>query len=514
MTNQQEPATAYIGRHRSRLLGWCFVALVLLVGVGAACSEPAPEESAGDGGDTSTAEDANDSADGDAAANEEVSEPGDGDSGGDTENSDDDGDSEDRAGENLDDDGDTDDTDDTVPIDDDSVIGEFAGQSWFRGTVPEGAVAADPDAEPVKIGMINIEESVAGSFPEVRAAGAAAVEFINAELGGVDGRPIEFIPCKTDFSVEASQACAQQMVQEEVLAVLGGIDITSDGSIPVLEQNNLPLIGGIPVGAVEMTSDIAFYFSGGGSGMFAALTYHAITENDAETIAIAYGDFGSFIDAARDFGGGVAESQGATAELIPFPITTADFLPVFTKAQEVGADAIVLGAGDTSCLPAMQVRSDLGITVPLYLSGACAADEILAQADGLLDDVYFNTEGPIDPDVIEGLMYQNAVDAYATEPAGGAGTVGFRGMMNLWDVLVTVGGDNLTSEAVLETIRASDDHPSFWGFNYTCATEQIPGLQALCGPDQAVFQILETDGELEIVGAGPERIDVPSLVNG
>ena len=68
----------------------------------------------------------------------------------------------------------------------DSVVGTFAGQEWFAGTVPDEPVAAT--GEPIKIGHINQEDVPAGSFPEVRLGTEAAIEFINTELGGADGQ--------------------------------------------------------------------------------------------------------------------------------------------------------------------------------------------------------------------------------------------------------------------------------------------------------------------------------------
>ena len=84
---------------------------------------------------------------------------------------------------------------------------------------------------------------------EVGGQGCTQLEqtLINEELGGVGVLPIELVSCITTFSVEQSQACAQQMVQSGAVAVIGGIDVTSNGSIPVLEQNGIPYIGGIPV---------------------------------------------------------------------------------------------------------------------------------------------------------------------------------------------------------------------------------------------------------------------------
>ena len=63
--------------------------------------------------------------------------------------------------------------------------------------------------------MINQENTPAGSFPELSQAVQAAIEFVNTELGGVDGRPIELEVCNTEFTAEGSTSCGQQFVEAE-----------------------------------------------------------------------------------------------------------------------------------------------------------------------------------------------------------------------------------------------------------------------------------------------------------
>ena len=101
----------------------------------------------------------------------------------------------------------------TVPVGDpNTVVGRLGGAEWFMGQLPVQARGADPDLDPIRVGLLNQENSPAGSFPEARAAVEAAVRWVNEELGGVNGRPVELEVCVTDFTVERSQACAQQMV--------------------------------------------------------------------------------------------------------------------------------------------------------------------------------------------------------------------------------------------------------------------------------------------------------------
>ena len=393
------------------------------------------------------------------------------------------------------------------PPDPDSsfIVGRHGGQEWFLGTLPTEPAAADDSLEPIRIGMINQEDTPIGSFPELRYAADAAVNWINTELGGVDGRPLELIPCITQFSVEKSQSCAQQLVQAGVVALVGGIDVMSQGALPILEQNGIPVVGGIPAGLAEQRSPIAFSFSGGVAGGLAAFMQHA-ADNGAERAMIAFGEYDAF-EVAADYGSAVGEHLGLDVRTVKFNLVAPDFLPVLNQAIEFGADAVVIAAADSACVSVMETFRELEIDGQLYLVGACATEQIIDAADGAHTGVVFNGEGPPNAADVEGTIYDEATDDYNEGPAKGAGTVGFRGMMNLYGVLTDLGGDNITSAAIIDSLRASADRESFWGHPYTCDGNQVPGLQALCAPQQTLF-VMSVPGQVEFVTGW---IDTPAL---
>ena len=460
-----------------RYLKQLAIAFLVFALFAAACSES--DDSAAETDGTATDDDADDPA------------PSDDDSD-DTAPSDDDAD--DDADDGADDTGD----DDTTPEVFDTVVEMFAGEEWTFGTVPDAPVAADAAAEPIKIGMINMEDSPAGSFPELRGAVDAAITWVNTELGGVDGRPIEFVPCVVPFSPEESTACAQKLVQEGVVALVGGIDVNSHASIPVLEENNIPQLGGIPASFVEQQSEIAFFYSGGTPGGMAAFMAHA-KENGAEKVMIAHGEFESFTIAANDYGKAVGESLGMDVDVVSFPLLGADYLPILNRAKSNDVDAVLMLAADASCVPIMETFVDLGLreTSQLYMFGACALEEVVEAAGDNIEGVIFGSEGPSE-ETVEGDIFDAVTEKYATMPAQATGTVGFRGFMNLYGILLELGGDNVTSEGILEISRNAVDRPSYWGHPYTCDGNQVPNLPALCAPQQTYMTI--EDGEIALFG--------------
>jgi branched-chain amino acid transport system substrate-binding protein len=391
-----------------------------------------------------------------------------------------------------------------------AVVESFAGERMSFGIVPSQPVRAE--GEPILVGMINQEDTPLGSFPELRLGAEAAVRFINEELGGVGGRPIELVPCITSFSVEKSQACAQSLVQRGVVAVAGGIDITSNGSIPILEQNNMPYVGGIPVNFDEMRSPISFQFSGGAPGAFVAFADYAATVQRAQRVAVVYADYQSIKAGAIDYGVATLRNAGVTdITEVAFPITTTDFVPVIRKAAESNPDAIFLGAADTACAPAMKTAHELGLSAKLYLVGACAAPGIAEQVgEAAVAGRIFNVEGPVGGGDREGPLYFEVIERHGDPelPAQSAATVTFRSMMNLYALLDEIGPD-VSSEDVLDLVRSARNRPSFNGHAYTCDGQQVPDLPALCAPQQVLVE--RSEGTITAL---TDWIDVPSILRG
>jgi branched-chain amino acid transport system substrate-binding protein len=391
----------------------------------------------------------------------------------------------------------------------DTIVGRWAGQPWFVGELPETPVAAE--GEPIKIGMINQENEIFGDFPELRQAALAAVEWVNNELGGVGGRPLELLPCNTNFSPEEARQCALDHVRAGVVAVTAGINIQSETAMAVYEENGIPLLGGIPVNDIDMTSEIAHQWSGGTAGMFSAWSSFAVEELGAEKIVMAVAEFAPNIEAAERFGRTVAESLGAEVELITFPLTETDYAPTMNKVADLDPDAVFIAAVDTGCIASIQAANAVGLDIPRFFSGACASPDIEEQLGEDIHGAIFAIESIIETDEpeIDRSLYFDVVSTYGEEGMEliGAGTVSVKSIMNIWDLMNELGPDDVTPDTLIELVGQSQDRASFMGHPYTCDGQQLPDLPAVCSPQQVLVQNVE--GDLAQVSDG--WIDVSAL---
>jgi branched-chain amino acid transport system substrate-binding protein len=340
---------------------------------------------------------------------------------------------------------------------------------------------------PIRIGTINQDTGAAGAFPELTTADKVAIDFINTEMNGVDGRPIELETCNTNFNPDLSQSCAQQMVSRNVVAVIGGIDIWGTG-IATLENNGVPYVGGIPVSFNAARSPASFQFSGGTWGAVLGMGQYSIETLKAEKVAIIYAEFGPITDAA-ELGKRVLEDHGAKVTLVSTSPINADMVQALNTAAQSEPDVVLALTADSGCKPTMLTAKQIGFTAPIMYTGACAAPKVIDTVGDAAEGSIFNLEADLDPENGDTVLYQAISKKYGPKHDyewQSAGTVSFRATVNLYAVLRQLGADNLTRAAVLGALRGAKDAPSFFGHPYTCDGKQLENYPAMCAPQQSL----------------------------
>lgn len=361
------------------------------------------------------------------------------------------------------------------------------------GTMVDDWMPAQPvraTKSPILVGTINQDTGATGAFPELTVADHVAFDFINTELGGVDGHPLELVACDTQFNPDRSQSCAQEMVTRKVVAVVGGIDIWGTG-IATLDGNGIPLVGGIPVSFESMRTPTSFQFSGGIWGAAIGMGQYAVDQLHARRLAIIHTEFPPITDAATVAKQAI-ERHGGTAALVSVPPIGGDMVAAMNEAAATHPDAVVALTADTGCVPAIRTAEQIGLKVPIMLTGACAATKIVDELGPSINGKIFNLEAELDPANADNRLYRAIAAKYG--PARkyewqGAGTVSFRAVLNLYVQLRRIGADKITPAAIIAAFRAARDEPSFFGHPYTCDGKQMPGYPSMCSPQQTLGRI-------------------------
>ena len=338
--------------------------------------------------------------------------------------------------------------------------------------------------EPLVVGMINMEEAPTGSFPEIRRDAEAAVRYVNEELGGVDGRPLELDVCGTVGTPESSQACATRLRARNPVAVLGGIDFFAGSSLPVFQSADIPYVGMTPALGDELASQRAFLLAGGLAADLLAQTEYITATLGAKKVGVVHLDLPGLQGAAVLAARAILEKKGVTdLKIVSEKGDAADFVPAVRAATANNPDVLLAVFPAQGCTRVLQAAQSLRVRARMFLPSACAAEQVFDAAGSAANGVTFAsalvpyTESS-NPEV---ATYLDKLREYGPDDASPSvlSQAGFSLVMNLHRLLTDLDGEP-TGKALSDKLRATRDEPSFMGHAYSCDMRQMPLLPAVC----------------------------------
>ncbi len=398
-----------------------------------------------------------------------------------------------------------------------------AGTEAPDGTAATEEPMGEATGEPMKIGVQNLEGDPNGSFPEFSLAMQAAADYVNTELGGLGGRPIELVLCKSVVSPDDSQRCANELAADEVELAISTINFFGN-HFSIYQGSDIPVLVVTPITIADFTSEGVYAIGAGGGclGVHTGLIQFAtdqITEFEDITIdrvavpwadtppgVVCYNDLEAKpLDVLNGTTPGDAERAGSLPDMthigVPIAPATPDATPQATEVLEFDPSVIVFSAQGSDCWNLVDALGRLGWTpqdIPLVLSGSCTDFTAMEAAGDLADGIYITSGSGSnllgDLETLEGQQLDEAT-TYQTKSAEyglseddlfkGFATQGFSAVMNIWEASQAVEGD-VTGAAIADVIAATDGTvPSFGGPPLNCAGAPVPYI-AVCSSDIAM----------------------------
>ena len=387
------------------------------------------------------------------------------------------------------------------------------GDTTAMAETPTG----EATGEPFRIGVQNLEGDPNGSFPEYTIAIQAAAEYVNKELGGLGGRPIEIEVCKSVVSPDDSQRCANELSASGVDIAISTINFFGN-NFSIYQGSDIPVLVVTPVTIADFTSE-GVYSIGAGGGCLGAHTglIEFVTNEiegaegiDVEKVGVPWADTPPGVVCYNDLEAkpldvlngsepGDAERAGSKPDLtyIGVPIVPAapDVTPQATEVLDFDPDAIIFSAQGADCWNLVDAMGRLGWTpekVPLVLSGSCTDFDAMRAAGPLAQGVYFIGSGnsllsPLDgqepgKNLDEATVYQEKGAEYGMSNDDifkGFSTQGFSAIMNIWQIANGIDGE-VTAKAIEEGFAATDGSmETFGGLPLDCAGAPAPYV-AVC----------------------------------
>jgi branched-chain amino acid transport system substrate-binding protein len=247
------------------------------------------------------------------------------------------------------------------------------------GSTTAGASrTTNPAGEPILVGIINSEGAPGLDFPDFTKGYEAGALYVNRELDGFGGRPVELKICTVKGTPESSQQCAQQLVEADVDMVLVGLDVFTD--FATFEAAGIPVIGTIPILPGDYTQKAAFT-TGGNLAIMPALVSVAKEDLGLKTVGIVSTD-----NAAGNIGLELLEASLDTAGITYTTVkggdneTDAGYQGLVRQATQDNPDGLISLYSGPGCVGTMRARATLGLELPTMAITTCGTKEVLDSA--------------------------------------------------------------------------------------------------------------------------------------
>jgi branched-chain amino acid transport system substrate-binding protein len=346
---------------------------------------------------------------------------------------------------------------------------------------------------PVTIGLISDGggSSAIGTAALVNQGAQAAVKYVNADLGGLEGHKVTLYVCENQSTPAGGQSCANDMVQKGVVAVVEPFTGQGQTEVPTIVGAGIPYITISGASTAELTSPGAYALEGGFPAYLGAMALSA-KQHGIKKVAFLVSNVPAAIQGAQALGGIVFKAAGVGLDVIPVDPGTADVTPQLQSAVSSGANAVGMIGDVTLCSSFLKGYATLDLKLPRYVLSTCQDPSIEKSAtlDKVLAGSYITTTtktSKADNAEYATIIHKflpkvnPSADVSSNQASGVTPVLALANIMKSSTQPVTAAG-------IKQTI-ATDKNvviPLSGGLTFTCNGTAIPLLKSVCGSAAAI----------------------------
>ena len=318
---------------------------------------------------------------------------------------------------------------------------------------------ADQSLPPVSIGWVNQQGGQVEIGKFATNGAELAVKYVNEELGGVGGHPVQLKTCFIASAEEEGTTCGQKLAADASVSVIGmgGVAIGTQSFYSTISGNK-PVITGVAVTPIDAAQPNAAVLFGDATHVLGPFGTYARDVLHAKTAALVYPNEPGIIEGAKAIQKGL-EAAGVQVKSVGYSSGQTDLIGPLTGAGAQTADMVIPYSSASGCVNLAKGLKQLGITDSKKIVSAplCLNGQVIA---GLGDF-------PIWTFAIASSLFGDATDpgmpAYTavTQKYGTPDTapdpwniVSFAQVLTVIKFLNEIGYDKITPQAVLAKAKA------------------------------------------------------------
>jgi branched-chain amino acid transport system substrate-binding protein len=217
---------------------------------------------------------------------------------------------------------------------------------------------------PVQIGWLNQQGGPVVIGGLATAGAQFAVNYINSQLGGIDGHPVKLNTCFISTSEQQGTTCGQHFVaNKNVSVVLEGAVATGIQPFYTTLAGKKPVIGGVAATPVDNTQKNATILFGDATHVDAPIGSYAKTVLHAKTASIVYPNGQSLNNGANAIKAAL-QKEGIAVKVVTYDPTLTDVTQPLQEAGVTSADVVIPLSTAGGCVALAKGLQSLGVTDP------------------------------------------------------------------------------------------------------------------------------------------------------
>lgn len=362
------------------------------------------------------------------------------------------------------------------------------------GTVASGA--------PIKVGLFNPSKGPA-TQAGVTTGKNAAVEYINKQIGGIGGRPIEVVDCGIDQTApESTIACANQFVQAGVVAAIDGYNAESSAAMPILTSAGIPLVGQIPFNTATGAVTENRVFFGPPPAAFLVGFLQSLKATGKNSLTLVNSDLPQAHQVFDQLLTPLGKQLGIDVKSAYYPPASPNFTALATTIADgnPAAGGLMTAPNDNTCNKLAQALKSVKYQGTIFLA-ACTdfVDVLGAQAVGAQAYSPVWLPPAVDSAPEPAKTNLKTAQRFIDNAGGTAGFYAYGTFATLVDFAQALGAKpqtEFTGPAILATLKALTDYQSFLGPKLTCGKATSPN----CTTDMLLFEVTSDKKQAPVTG--------------
>jgi branched-chain amino acid transport system substrate-binding protein len=312
--------------------------------------------------------------------------------------------------------------------------------------------------DPIAIGWVNAQGGT-NEIPEATQGAEAAVAYVNSELGGIGGHPIELHTCFIVEAEEEGQACGQQLANDDDVSIIAfGAVVTGNESFYATLDAAKPVVIGVSANPADNTAENAYALYGTQTSVLGPWGTYARDVLGAETAAIVYPSQAGANTAADATTAGL-EAAGIEVTSVGYDPEATDLLGPLTAAGGQDADVIVPMTDFNGCSNLFNALDQIGADQPVVSNPLCLSPVVAEALGGDLPQWTYGIAQslPGDTSAPDSAVYLETSAEHGLDPASAGNpfaALSWALILTVTKFMNAVGPDNITPETMTEQAQA------------------------------------------------------------